>query len=140
MRQWYALLACAVALAGCQTDGGGAAQAARPVVLSAAELERAPGYVRPKDPQALDAAKKKVASKLKDPESARFTDVARRTVPNVKGDPTDVVCGMVNAKNSYGGYGGAKPFVYFVANADSTTTEEFVGADVVKNFCPELLR
>ena len=43
---------------------------------------------------------------LKDPESARFRDVRRNTA-------TGAVCGYVNAKNSYGGYVGETPFIYY---------------------------
>lgn len=45
-----------------------------------------------------------VRDALKDPESARFYDI--KTFPNRN------VCGYVNAKNSYGGYVGKKPFAY----------------------------
>ena len=55
--------------------------------------------------QAIADAKAKIAMKMKDPESARFTDLV--AVDNGKG-PT--VCGWINAKNSYGGYVGYKPF------------------------------
>jgi hypothetical protein len=43
---------------------------------------------------------------LKDPESARFGDI--RAVKRQGGKIT--VCGFVNAKNSFGGYTGMKPF------------------------------
>ena len=59
----------------------------------------------------LEDAKAAVTAKLKDPESARFSDlrlVARGTADN----PGDWVCGHVNAKNSLGGYSGKKEFRY----------------------------
>jgi hypothetical protein len=46
-----------------------------------------------------------VRATLKDPESARFTDLRSF---NLGGSL--VVCGYVNAKNSFGGYVGKKPF------------------------------
>lgn len=46
-----------------------------------------------------------VRSMLKDPESAAFTLV--KIYPE-----TGAACGMVNAKNSLGGYVGARPFVF----------------------------
>lgn len=139
MRRWCVLVACAVALAGCQTDGG-TQVARRPPPPSPAEIERSAGYVRPSDVQAVAGAKQTVSGKLKDPDSAKFGDVKRKTTPNVAGEPTDVVCGKVNAKNAYGGYTGAKGFVYFVADKSSVSIEEpLVGVDVVKNFCPEML-
>lgn len=139
--RFVVLVAGALALAGCQTDGGGAAQAAKPPPApSPADLERAPGYARPADAQALASARQAIAAKMKDPDSAKFTDVARRTALNAKEEPTDVVCGRVNAKNSYGGYTGAKPFVYFVADKSSVSIEQLLGVDVVGRFCPDLLR
>jgi len=53
--------------------------------------------------QAISDAKAAIAMKMKDPESARFAGV----VVSPKGS---TVCGWVNAKNSYGGYVGYKPF------------------------------
>lgn len=50
---------------------------------------------------AIADAQAKVALKLKDPESARFTNVT---------SDHGLVCGWVNAKNSYGGYVGFRPF------------------------------
>ena len=143
MRNWGVLVACAVALAGCQTDGGTAMAAKPPPPPSSAEIERAPGYVRPADPQALAAAKQVVTGKLKDPESAKFVDMRRKTTPNMKGEPTDVVCGRVNAKNGFGGYTGNKPFVYFVGDKSSISSEEDITLagvpSVIRNFCPEML-
>jgi hypothetical protein len=72
-------------------------------------------------PAAADAIadmKAAAALKLKDPYSARFENLRDRTVPNLKGQPTRVICGFVNAKNSFGGYIGAQPFVYFVSDRD----------------------
>jgi hypothetical protein len=59
-------------------------------------------------------AENAVRANLKDPDSAKFSDLSALTSPNVRGEPTKVVCGRVNARNSYGGYAGAAPFVYFV--------------------------
>lgn len=43
---------------------------------------------------------------LKDPESARFGTIAGAQTP----DGNISVCGLVNAKNSFGGYTGEQPF------------------------------
>ena len=48
-----------------------------------------------------------VAQELKDPEAARFTKIIAGR--GAKGSIT--VCGLVNGKNSYGAYTGAKPFI-----------------------------
>lgn len=49
-------------------------------------------------------AKAAVGEQLKDPESAKFSEIG---VPR-----PGVVCGKVNGKNSYGAYSGAERFVY----------------------------
>ena len=61
--------------------------------------------------QAIADAKAAIAMKMKDPESARFAGV----VASPKGG---TVCGWVNAKNSYGGYVGYKPFYVMGRFAD----------------------
>src|SRR5690348_13960356 len=48
--------------------------------------------------------KKLVASSMKDPGSVQFRNLRR------KNDQYNIVCGEVNAKNSYGGYVGFVPF------------------------------
>lgn len=49
-------------------------------------------------------AQERTAETLRDPDSARFSQV-RVTRPGV-------VCGQVNGKNAFGAYAGAEPFVY----------------------------
>lgn len=61
----------------------------------------------------VEEAKKAVKGSLKDPESARFQSV--RIASYLSGS---VVCGEVNAKNSYGGYTGFKRFMAGVKNID----------------------
>lgn len=55
---------------------------------------------------AIEQAKAAITRELKDPESARFRDI---TVRNFQGGK--VICGEMNAKNSYGGYVGFKRFM-----------------------------
>lgn len=62
--------------------------------------------------QTIDSAQESVKSNLKDPNSAQFQNV--RIVSFGSGK---VICGRVNAKNSYGGYGGFKKFVASPFNA-----------------------
>jgi len=62
--------------------------------------------------QAQDIAKAAMAlarEQLKDPDSAKFADV-RVLNFTAQGTTITMTCGTVNAKNSYGGYVGAKPF------------------------------
>jgi hypothetical protein len=65
-----------------------------------------------------------VNAKLKDPQSARYGEMIRKVGPNVNAKPAEVVCGTVNAKNSFGGYGGVRPFVYFIADGGTFLVEE----------------
>jgi hypothetical protein len=73
---------------------------------------------------------------MKDPESVRFRDVHANRA-------TGAVCGYYNAKNSYGGYVGESPFIYYHSpsypapqmlfgnDIAATTTSPYVVA-----FCP----
>jgi len=85
------------------------------------------------------SAKAAVTGHLKDPDSARFGGLIRQTRPNVRGEPTDVVCGNVNARNSFGGYTGMSGFVYFVEDRSVYLAEESgpgdVGAIIYYRFC-----
>lgn len=75
----------------------------------------------PRDLTAAETAaiKTVVEDKLKDPESARFKWE--------KWNGGIYYCGMVNAKNSYGGYVGFVPFIAVVAFAnDRVLTKPFV--------------
>jgi hypothetical protein len=58
------------------------------------------------DGQEIAAAKRALGNQLKDSESARYEDVVAVSTK----DDGRVVCGWVNAKNSYGGYVGFLPF------------------------------
>lgn len=69
--------------------------------------------------QAIEKGKEGVVALLKDPDSAKFRNVALKPFGDGK-----VVCGEVNAKNSYGGYVG---FRGFAAGAYGATLEETGG-------------
>lgn len=62
-------------------------------------------------------ARQAVLAILKDPDSAKFGPGMTRKAKNGgwKNEPTDVVCGTVNSKNSFGGYTGMALFAYVVA-------------------------
>lgn len=118
--------------------GGCASQAPVPVATPAAQAspETEPGYQRPADGAALASAQRAVKDKLRDPDSAKFDKVARKTVPNARGEPTDVVCGRINAKNAYGGMIGFKDFVYLVAWNQAIVAEgDELNHMVVRNIC-----
>lgn len=80
------------ALSGCQSAAPNATPATTtPLTLTATHIA---------------ALKRGVISRLKDPESARFDEAFVAS----EDKDTIYVCGYVNAKNSYGGYVGARPF------------------------------
>lgn len=56
------------------------------------------------DKTVLASAKNAVKSILKDPDSAKFY--------NIKANKDGDICGLYNAKNSYGGYGESEYFMY----------------------------
>jgi hypothetical protein len=63
------------------------------------------------NPAIEDAARIAVGKNLKDPYSARLEGLTAFR----KDTYTIVVCGAVNAKNSYGGYVGSVPFIAYVS-------------------------
>ncbi len=76
------------------------------------------------DTPVIKAAKDAISKDMKDPNSTQFRDIKQ-----YKYGTFDVVCGEVNAKNSYGAYTGFKPFVVidkapFLQNKDNV--EKFV--------------
>lgn len=94
MRQWIGL-ACALACAGCQT-----ASAPPPETAGLS------------DSAAIAMARAAVIAALKDPASAQFGPMRRASTADPLGRKFDVVCGTVNARNSFGGLTGQKPFAY----------------------------
>jgi hypothetical protein len=68
-----------------------------------------------------------VVNQLKDPGSAIFTNVGVIEQKQYNFNVPGVVCGYVNAKNSFGGYVGPKGFVvvYGIATAIEDTTRGF---------------
>lgn len=82
-------------------------------------LERTPGHQK-------GLAEFALKQRMKDPESAQFRDERMYT----RGD-TLVVCGEVNAKNSFGGYTGFKAFVSINGAAVTEDDAGELGAKVV---------
>lgn len=88
---------------------------------------------------AMDQVKQKIAYDLKDPDSAKFRNVRA----GLRGKDF-MVCGEVNAKNSYGAYIGYKPFmswagVMTVANEtiDPVTNRAMLNTSL--NLCSNIL-
>lgn len=61
--------------------------------------------------RAKTLATKKMLERLKDPDSARFGPSIYARASCDEG-AYEIVCGSVNARNSYGGYTGTGPWVY----------------------------
>ncbi len=59
----------------------------------------------PSEKDFVEMGESVVKDTLKDPDSAKFESFFRDF-----GDDTGYVCGYINAKNSYGGYIGKKPY------------------------------
>jgi hypothetical protein len=68
----------------------------------------------------IKKAEASICATLKDCESARF----RNETVKMGADGTPIVCGEVNAKNSYGGYGGFQGFIY-LGGGSTITAESF---------------
>lgn len=74
------------------------------------------------DEDVIKTAQAMVASKLKDPESARFSDsfIYRRSDPYIQ---YTTLCGKVNSKNSFGGYTGAMRYSATLTFSESGDVE-----------------
>lgn len=72
-------------------------------------------HIREATPAEVKAAKRAIGEHLKDPDSAKYSSV----VVGLKSeDGVRVICGLVNAKNSYGGYSGDTWFYAALAGAN----------------------
>ncbi|MFY3772144.1 hypothetical protein AHYW_001769 [Providencia manganoxydans] len=58
----------------------------------------------------FNAIEKKVSSKMKDPSSVIFMDIKVYSTKKIDDREEMKVCGLVNAKNSYGAYAGSRMF------------------------------
>jgi hypothetical protein len=66
-------------------------------------------------------------SRMKDPDSSKF-DSIRVFRFNAFGKTIDMTCGNLNAKNSYGGYVGSKPFWVYEGVFTQTANHFYPGA------------
>lgn len=62
-------------------------------------------------PTLLERAKRILAARMIDPSSLQI-DPAKAVRADMDGRPETILCGSYNAKNSFGGYAGPKPFVF----------------------------
>lgn len=125
MKQLFAVAACAAVLAGCNHTAPRTAETFTPYTLSRAENA------------VIDSA---LRSALKDPASAIFG--ARYAASSSAGGV--YVCGYINAKNSFGGYTGDRPFsgvlgpkpatVFFVSGISNTDAQIFAKRDVCSGY------
>lgn len=74
---------------------------------------------QPEAVAAISKAQESIKYTLKDPNSAMFRDEAVFEAHPKSGKRPRVVCGQVNAKNSYGGYTG---FTHYIYSENSNTS------------------
>ena len=108
------------------------------------EYARRNGEVTPTTSQAENQAvfakaKAAVTRKVGNVQPQQFENLERVTTPNMKGIPTEVVCGNVKIRSSPGGQVSLRRFVYFVGDGtayyDSGRPDADLDADIIKNFC-----
>src|SRR5262245_2823514 len=119
----WALLAVAMAL----LSACGTASAPPP----AAAPSGPPPTAKISDQDLFKQARQAVTAAVRDPESAKFGPKFERRVHATRsGEPYEIVCGQVNAKNGFGGYTGMKMFAW-------TTRDSAVYVDdlVTSNLC-----
>ncbi|MEM7300685.1 MAG: hypothetical protein AAF468_06340 [Pseudomonadota bacterium] len=114
------MVAAASLLSGCVTPST-KPLASTPISLTDEQIEKIQTFIR---------------LRLKDPNSAIFsTIVASRLEEN----GAIVACGFVNAKNSFGGYTGRKPFLAGIKMPEGQLavrmTDELTNAELILNHC-----
>ncbi|MUT22901.1 hypothetical protein GNX14_17100 [Mesorhizobium japonicum] len=77
----------------------------------------------------LAAIQRAVSLQLKDPDSAKFGPVKAVPFPGVQ-EGVILVCGLVNAKNGFGGYAGEAPFVGVLATYRQSGQAEFIVREI----------
>jgi hypothetical protein len=85
----------------------------------------------------LERAKIAVLKLVKNPGQARVTGMQLRTTPNMRGEPTQVVCGFVSEGTASGNRSSERPFVFFTGDQSVNYDNgvEDLDREVVKNFC-----
>jgi hypothetical protein len=122
MIRYFLVVALSFSLAGCQSSPPSEA----PKVSPAASKSAAKDSVVSLSPGLKNAIKARVSASLKDPYSAQFGPITASQ--NAEGTQYRI-CGFVNAKNSFGGYVGMKPF-QLLYNTDSN---QFVHTGIGEN-------
>jgi hypothetical protein len=85
----------------------------------------------------IEVAKMAVLKLVKDPAGAHLYELKLTITPNARGDPTEVVCGLISERASSGNFTPRRPFVYFVGDqsANYDNGSEDIDREIVKNFC-----
>lgn len=91
-------------------------------VALAAMVCTAAAAPRPATDAEIELVRASMLTRLKDAESARFTDVRVSDVPTSTGMFS--LCGKVNAKNAMGGYVGYSDFIGFLIPANAAEKRE----------------
>ncbi len=84
-----------------------------------------------------DQAKTAVLKLVKTPGQAQVSGLQFQVVPNMRGEPTHVICGYVTERTAVGALTPRKAFVYFIkdqsVNYDNGADD--MDREIVKNFC-----
>ncbi len=124
MWRFAVLLTAAASIVACATSG------APPFIQ---KIEAGPRYSL--TDAEMNAIKARIIPTLKDPDSARFSPPVASQQP----DGSVLVCGSVNAKNSFGGYTGMKPYYAWLKNGQIekiTMSEELERLRISLHPCP----
>jgi|SRR5437868_3317572 hypothetical protein len=84
----------------------------------------------------IDTAEGGIRAILKDPDSAIFSRV--QIADRLKGGDPTVVCGVVNAKNSFGGYAGARRFYVMLSEGTAEMEPDSDSHDQVDDLSRQL--
>jgi hypothetical protein len=87
--------------------------------------------------QVIEQARVAILRLAREPRAARVTNMQFRTTPNMRGEPTEVVCGRMAERMVDGSYSAPRPFVFFVrdSTANYDNGPDDFDREIVKNFC-----
>jgi hypothetical protein len=100
------------------------------------KLPAAPSSQAARQP-AIEQARTAILRLARDPKTARVSGVEFRTTPNMRGEPTDVVCGRMAERTQNRSYADPRPFVFFVLDGSLNydNGRDDLDREIVKNFC-----
>jgi len=96
------------------------------IALTVGLILAATAFSQSISPKLTAEVKKGVQAQLRDPSSVRILSAELRHAIDAADQPQDVVCGTLNARNSFGGMSAAAHFVYFLRDKEAYVLDKSI--------------